>query len=310
MPHNWWTQRASHEVVAEAGPLVIAHRGDRAHAPENTIVAFERALAAGSDAFELDVHVIVDGTVVVCHDATLDRTTDATGPIAHTTFAELRDADAGAHWSPHPDPDKANTALRGGPRPFAGRGIRVPTLGEVLEAFPATPMIIDAKSVPTGLALIEVIERHGARDRVLIGSFLLDALRPARGAGYCTTAAQAELVPLLPHALFRRRAPHVPFDAAALPPRHRGFPVPVLGFARATARPVFVWTVNDPALAATIAGRGADMIVTDNPVMVREVLAKLYEVHRSEPDRHVAVSNELRDQLARTLSEDQTRTHH
>jgi len=275
MPHNWWTRRASRDVIAEAGPLVIAHRGDRAHAPENTLVALERALAAGCDAFELDVHLTADSTVVVCHDATLDRTTDGTGAIGRTTFAELRERDAGARWSSHPDPNRANAPRPGEPTPFARQRIRVPSLDEVLDAFPATPMIIDAKSVKAGWALVDVLDRHEARERVIIGSFLFEALGPARQAGYATTASQSELASLLLHALLHRRASPVAFDTAAIPPRYRGFPLPVLGYARATARPVFVWTVNDPAAAVRLWAGGVSGIITDDPARLITARAAL-----------------------------------
>ena len=63
-------------------PLVFAHRGGRAMGPENTLVAFDRGAGSGADGMELDVHLSRDGRVVVCHDPTLDRTTDAQGPLA------------------------------------------------------------------------------------------------------------------------------------------------------------------------------------------------------------------------------------
>src|SRR5476649_875366 len=82
-----------HRFFASRGPLVLAHRGGSALAPENTIAAFDNGLALGADGLELDVHLSRDGVVVVHHDVRLDRTTTLRGPIAERTAAELRGAD-------------------------------------------------------------------------------------------------------------------------------------------------------------------------------------------------------------------------
>ena len=99
-----------------ARPLVIAHRGDSAHRPENTLVSFAGALEAGAEIVELDVQLTADGHVVVLHDPTLDRTTTGRGDVRRLTLAEIRAVSAGY-------PDRFGTA-------YAGE--RVPTLGEVL----------------------------------------------------------------------------------------------------------------------------------------------------------------------------------
>lgn len=77
------------------GPLVIAHRGDSAHRPENTVASFQSALDVGAELVEFDVQLTKDGQVVVIHDPTLDRTTDATGRIADLTLAEVQAVSAG-----------------------------------------------------------------------------------------------------------------------------------------------------------------------------------------------------------------------
>src|SRR5258706_12889234 len=97
-------------------PLVIAHRGDSAHRPENTLAAFASALEIGAAIAEFDVHLTRDGEVVVIHDATLDRTTDGHGAVRNLTLAEIRRFSAGY-------PARFGSAYR---------GERVPTLGEVL----------------------------------------------------------------------------------------------------------------------------------------------------------------------------------
>ena len=97
-------------------PLIIAHRGDSAHRPENTLAAFAGALEVGADLVEFDVQLTRDGQVVVIHDATVDRTTDGRGRVAEMTLAQIRGLSAGYR-------------SRFG---AAHRGERVPALGEAL----------------------------------------------------------------------------------------------------------------------------------------------------------------------------------
>jgi glycerophosphoryl diester phosphodiesterase len=222
-----------------ARPL-IAHRGDRAHAPENTLLAFQRAIAAGADAIELDVRVTRDRQVVVIHDETVDRTTNGTGAVATMPLDQLRELDA-------------------------GRGERIPLLAEVLEQFRATPLIIELKVVEAARPALELVATHHARDRVIFGSFLHAALEAARSAGAFTTASQRELARLLPAAAMRGAPRAVPFQAIAMPPSYYGVPLPIGGYARATNVPVHVWTVNDPNVAQRLRRAGVCGIITDDP---------------------------------------------
>jgi glycerophosphoryl diester phosphodiesterase len=97
-------------------PIIFAHRGASAHAPENTLAAFELALRQGADAIELDAKLSADGQIVVIHDQTVDRTTEVSGRVKDLTLAELRKLDAGSHFD------------------IAFRGEPIPTLEEVLKA--------------------------------------------------------------------------------------------------------------------------------------------------------------------------------
>jgi glycerophosphoryl diester phosphodiesterase len=115
-------------------PRVFAHRGGCALGPENTVAAFERGLAAGADGLELDVHLSSDGIVVVCHDATLDRTTDASGRLDSYTAAELSRVDAGYRW-----------VDGNGTFPFRGCDVGIPTLRDVLRRFRDVPVIVEMK---------------------------------------------------------------------------------------------------------------------------------------------------------------------
>ena len=124
-----------HALLDPARRIVIGHRGAAAEAPENTLSSFTRALSAGADALELDVRVTADGVPVVIHDPTLDRTTDRAGAVASLSVQEVRAADAGARFTPD----------GGASLPFRGQGVTVPTLAEVLQRFPGTPLVVELK---------------------------------------------------------------------------------------------------------------------------------------------------------------------
>jgi glycerophosphoryl diester phosphodiesterase len=111
-------------------PLVFAHRGGAALAPENTVVAFEGGLSHGADGMELDVHLSRDGVPVVIHDGKVDRTTNGRGEVASFSAAELATLDAGFHFNPS------------GGFPFRDLGHGVPTLEAVLARWPAARVIV------------------------------------------------------------------------------------------------------------------------------------------------------------------------
>jgi glycerophosphoryl diester phosphodiesterase len=137
--------------------MVIAHRGEHLRNPENTLPAFRTAVALGADFFEVDIRTTSDGKLVLMHDATVDRMTNAHGEIARMTFAEVRALDA--------------------------KGAQVPTLDEAMDAAGARAgLYLDCKSVAP-LPLVEAIERHKLSERVVLygrPSFLKEvlALRP------------------------------------------------------------------------------------------------------------------------------------
>lgn len=136
--------------------LIIAHRGAPAAAPENTIASFRAALEQGAQAIEFDVHLTRDGQPVVIHDATVDRCTDGTGPVASMTLAQIRALDAGNWFDPA----------------FAGE--RIPILDEVFEAIPYPTLLIahlrahENETDRCERALVDCIERHEARKRTIV----------------------------------------------------------------------------------------------------------------------------------------------
>ena len=230
---------------------VIAHRGGRARAPENTIHAMELGIAAGADAIELDVHRCASGEVVVIHDDTVDRTTDGSGAVAGMTLADLRSLDAGAR--------------------FAGApvvGCQVPALADVLEAFPRTPLIIELKTPAASAETRALIERHNAEERCLVDSFHSSALEIFRGSRIARGPSRDGVARLVAKALLRARAwLPVELDALCIPRNYRGVPLPVRAIAqmlRSSGKPTHVWTVNDPEEAHYLWGIGVCGMITDD----------------------------------------------
>jgi glycerophosphoryl diester phosphodiesterase len=247
-----------HPLLDVSAHPVIGHRGNAAHAPENTIESFRQAVALGVDALELDVHLSGNGQVVVIHDPTLDRTTDRSGRVDRLTVAEIQGADAGARF----------TRDRGATWPYRGRGIRVPTLDEVMETFPDIPMLIEIKTPSASVATREVIERHGAQGRCIVAAFNEQAMAPFNNSGIARGSSRRDMARLLWRARLRVPPRHVDFQVVCMPPNHRGVPLPVGGYARILAPlgvPVHVWTIDDPRQADALRKRGVRGIISNDP---------------------------------------------
>ena len=243
---------------------VIGHRGNRAHAPENTLESFRQAVALGVDAVEFDLRVTRDGTLVVIHDETLDRTTNGSGPVALRTVTELKGLDAGAGFTP----DGGRTF------PWRGRGVRVATFDEIIESLPRElPCIIELKT-PAATELLRVaVRRHGIERRIIVAAFDAAATRPLRGAGFALGASTPDVVGLVLPALLRRRVAPQLFQALCIPPYWHGIPLPIAALARAlrdSGTAIHVWTVNDPAYALRLWREGVQGILSDDP---RSILA-------------------------------------
>jgi glycerophosphoryl diester phosphodiesterase len=239
--------------------LVIGHRGNRAHAPENTLVALHEAVALGVDAVEFDLRVSRDGALVMIHDATLDRTTDGTGLVAQRTVAELRRLDAGARFT------------RDGGHTFSwrGRGATLAAFDEVIESLPRhLPCIIELKTPAATEPLRLAIRRHGIGHRVIVAGFDPQATRPLRGAGFALGASTPDVIGLLWPALAGLRARQQGFQALCIPPRWHGLPVPIAALARTlrgSGVVTHVWTINDPAHALRLWAAGVQGIISDDP---------------------------------------------
>ena len=242
---------------------VIAHRGASAQAPENTLPAFEAAVQGGADALELDVRLTADGAPVVIHDATLDRTTDRTGPVSAQTLANLRSVDAGWKY----------TSDGGRTYPYRGKDARIPTLGEVLWAFPRVPVLVEIKEPEAQDAVRRVLLQEDAGARCVVASEHQAALQLFDEPPFARGASGAEISAFYRATLLRRRPRPVPYRFLSVPERYKGLTVPTRRYvaaARALGCPVHVWTVDRPAAARRLWGNGVSGIVTDVPGAIVE----------------------------------------
>ena len=148
-------------------PIIFAHRGASAHAPENTLAAFELALAQQADAIELDVKLSADGHAVVIHDATVDRTTGSHGRVRDLSFTQLRSLDAGSFFA------------------ATFRGEKVPSLEEVFEAVGKRMFInVELTNYTTPRdSLVEtvcmLVKQFGLQKHVMFSSFFASNLSKA-----------------------------------------------------------------------------------------------------------------------------------
>jgi glycerophosphoryl diester phosphodiesterase len=247
--------------------LNIAHRGGKQVAPEETLPAFQDAVNTGVDVLEMDLHATSDGMVVCMHDATVDRTTDGTGRIKDMTFDQLGDLDAGFRF----------TTDGGQSYPFRDKGILVPSLEEVLEAFggerglyfitevkQSNPSIVDA--------VLDVLERAGAVDRVVIAAADDNVIAEVRekNPGIFTSLATGEMLTFATLEAQDERTYRPP--AGFLHPPWEVADAEFMARARRFDLKVHVWTVNDRPTMELLIDLGIHGIMTDDPGLLEKVI--------------------------------------
>ena len=265
---DYTTSPLRHPFFDTRRPQVFAHRGGSALAPENTTAAFDNGLALGADGLELDVHLSRDGVVVVHHDARLGRTTNLTGTVAGHTAGELARADAGYFFRPPPNhPGEAF--------PFRGQGIGVPTLEAVLTRYVNVPIIIEMKVNETGFAraVLDVVRRRGAVDRVCLGCFGRRVLREARRIepAIATSAAREEVRWALYRSWCRcpvTRAGYAGYQVPEWAGRTRVVSARFVADAHRAGLGVQVWTVDGEADAGRLLDWGVDALISDRPDII------------------------------------------
>jgi glycerophosphoryl diester phosphodiesterase len=240
-------------------PIIIAHRGDKTHAPENTLAAFTLAAENGADAIEFDVKLTADGQIIVLHDQTVNRTTNGTGKISLLPFAAVRDLDAGAWFS----------------RKF--RGERIPTLNEVFETVSKHLYInVELTNYFTPgdclvTKVVDLVKKHGLQDRMLFSSFFTRNLQMTRS-----------LLPEVPRGLLCMRGILGSWgrnfswsgDYFALHPYLSDVDPGLVYRIQAAGKRVHVWTVNPEEDLKRMIGLGVDAIITDDPVLALRLLGR------------------------------------
>lgn len=252
-------------------PIAFAHRGGAALWPENTLAAFEGAIALGYRYIETDVHVTKDGAIVCFHDDTLERTTNGRGPLAALTLDELSRLDAGYRFT-----------RDGRTFPYRGRGLRVPTLEEALALHPDVRLNLEIKPRHAKMerALWDEIDRLDAHDRVLVAAahdpcvHRFRALRP-RSPIPTSPGYRGVLRFWLGVRTGLCRFERYPFHALQVPPRHRGLTIVDRAFvdtAHEHGLHVHVWTIDDPCEMHRLLDLGVDGVMTDRPDILKDVM--------------------------------------
>lgn len=258
------TSRAARFFAPELRPRLFAHRGASGHCPENTLPAFCLAIELGAPYLELDVRMSLDGHVVIHHDETVDRTTQGTGPVAGKSLAEIRALDAGYGFR------------RQGKEgyPFRGRGVRIPTLDEVLEAFPEACVNVEVKQQwpPMESTLEGLLVRHRALDRALLTAAdhrVMERIRVRLGHRVATGTSSREGTDLAQWFLRGRPGQfRLEGQAVQIPDHLAGrdyITPPLVEAVHGLGAEVHVWTVNDPARMIRLLEMGVDGIMTDFP---------------------------------------------
>lgn len=238
-------------------PVIIAHRGASAYAPENTLAAFNLALETGADGVELDVSLTKDGVPVILHDDTVDRTTDGHGAINQMTLAQVKALDASNKFEKY-------------------RGEKIPTLEQILRAVaPHGTVNIELKGMSlrtdgVEAATLAAIEHTGALDKVIVSSFNPLALR-----------RMYQLEPRIPRGLLY--SPHLPVflrrawlrplaHPTALHPYFSMITREFVAWARGKGYKINTWTVDEPDEMKRLIELGVDAIMTNTPDVLREIV--------------------------------------
>ncbi len=229
------------------------------------MIAFQGAVDLGFRYLETDLHASADGILVCFHDDTLERTTDATGPVTQRTFAELRRLDAGFRHAP----------VQG--FPFRGTGVTIPSLEEVVTAFPNALFTFDLKQSGIEGLLAEFVNRFALHDRVIVGSF--KDLRLARFRRLAGPVVATSSGPWETRALWAAsrlgRSLHIPADALQVPVFHgrtRVVDAKFVDAAHRAGKQVHVWTVNEPDEMRYLLHLGVDALISDRVDILPEVL--------------------------------------
>ena len=229
-------------------PAIVGHRGASAHAPENTLLAFRRAIEDGAQLLECDVHLSADGQVVVMHDETIDRTAAADSPLRTGAIGDLTRAEL-------------DTVL-------LDQGERVPSLAELLE-MTTVPVFIEVKVAAAAKAVADQLRELPAGSSAAAStviSFHADALAEIRRATDTPVSYLVEQIGEQELATARE------LGAAGIGPSIKGLSLRAAEAVHEAGLSVNPWTVNTPEQLAVALACGVDTITTDDPAWLQREL--------------------------------------
>jgi glycerophosphoryl diester phosphodiesterase len=237
---------------------IIAHRGFSSRAPENTMAAFLAAIEFGVDGLELDVHCSQDGEVVVCHDETVNRTTNGKGNIRDLTWDELRQLDAGDWYDPK----------------FAGE--RLPRLNEVLQEVKRAGILINIE------LKTDIFSYPGIEEQVIQLLKQFDLIEPCiiSSFNHYSLVRVSRICPKLKTAILYSESLFNPWKYAreigvtALHPKYHSVSPELVANAKQNGIIVNPWTINEPHLIRQMIACGVNAMITNYPDRVKELLSK------------------------------------
>ncbi len=258
-----------HPYLAPAPPHLFAHRGASGEAPENTLIAFERAWQAGVSYLETDCHATSDGEIVLQHDATVDRTTDGEGPVSGHSYAKLQRLDAGYRFTPD----------GGATFPFRGQGLRILRLAELIRTFPEARINLEIKQADPEIVgeVARIIRTADAANRFLLTAeedAIMERIRSAC-PGTALGTSRKGVVEFFEALREGRIATYRPAGQALQIPRSvfgEDLITPAsIEAAHSLGLRVHVWTVNEPTEMRELLDLGVDGLMSDFPArLVRE----------------------------------------
>lgn len=242
----------------------IAHRGGAKLMPEETLLAYDNAVAAGADMLEMDLHASKDGMLVLNHDATLERTTDGTGNLKDHSWSELQTLDAAYTF----------TKDGGASFPLRGTGVRMTTFETVLTRYPQAYFSVEIKQSEPSIvdAVLALLAETGMEERVILISFSDTTMKEVRKKNprIVTGASLTEMVKI-------ESLSEAKLDDYVLP-------CPIFQMSSADAALVHkirhfgarlqVWTINEAPKMRDFLTLGVDGIITDDPVLLHGVLTE------------------------------------
>lgn len=262
----------SSRYFAPPRPRIFGHRGAAGLAPENTLPAFALGAAMNAEYLELDVRGTRDGTVVVIHDPTVDRTTDGEGAVADLSFAALERLDAGYRFT-----------YDGRHFPYRGQGVRIPTLESVLRRFPGHPFNIEVKQAqpPIVDAILAIVRAAQATERVLLAAEhdeIMQVIRAVAGRDVATGMSTGDVVDFIARCREGRWEGYTPPGLALqVPPSYGGVELITPDTVAAAHRlgvEVHAWTINDAEEIERLLALGVDGIMSDLPGMAAAIVAR------------------------------------